>query len=111
MKNSLIVFAINLIYNKFINNIDQNLYTCGLFRELPKAFDMVDQNIFLNKLYHNFEICSKPLNLLTSYINNRYLYTNVHNFMSSYRKVSSEVPQGSCLKLLLFFWGASMISS
>ena len=41
-KNSSTIFAINSIYDKFINNIDQNLYTCCLFLDLSKAFDTID---------------------------------------------------------------------
>ena len=73
-KNSSTVFAINSIYDKFINNIDQNLYTCCLFLDLSKA---VDHEILLNKLYRNSGIRGKPLDLLTSYLKNRYQYTNV----------------------------------
>ena len=93
-KNSSTIFAINSIYDKFINNIDQNLYTCCLFLDLSKAFDTVDHDILLDKLYHNFGIRGKPLDLLTSYLKNRYQYTNVRQFMSSYTKVSCGVPPG-----------------
>ena len=60
---------------------------------------MVDHDILLNKLYRNFGIRSKPLDLFldlfTSYLKKRYQYTNVCKFMSSYAKVSFGVPQGS----------------
>ena len=56
-------FAINSIYDKFIDNIDQNLYTCCLFLDLLKAFDTVDHDILLNKLYRNFGIRGKPLDI------------------------------------------------
>ena len=59
-KNSSTIFAINSIYDKFINNIDQNLYTCCLFLNLSKAFDMVDHVILLDKVYRNFGIRGKP---------------------------------------------------
>ena len=101
-KNSSTVFAINSIHDKFINNIDQNLYTCCLFLDLSKAFDTVDHDILLDKLYRNFGIRGKPLNLLTSYLKIRYQHTNVSKFMSLYTKVSCGVPQGSCLGPLLF---------
>ena len=71
------------LQSSFINNIDQNLYTCCLFLDLSKAFDTVDHDILLDKLYRNFEIRGKPLDLLTSYLNDRYQYTNVRNFISS----------------------------
>ena len=87
-KNSSTIFAINSIYDKFINNVDQNLYTCCLFLDLSKAFDTVDHEIFLHKLYHNFEIRGKPVDLLTSYLKSRFQYTSVRKFMSSYTKVS-----------------------
>ena len=66
-KNSSNIFAINSIYDKFINNIDQNLYTCCLFLDLSKAFDTIDHGILLDKLYRNFAIRSKPFDLLISY--------------------------------------------
>ena len=67
-KNSSAIFAINSIYDKFINNIDQNLCTCCLFLDLSKAFDTVDHDILLDKLYRNFGIRGKSLDLLTSYL-------------------------------------------
>ena len=109
-RNSSTIFAINSIYDKFINNIDQNLYKCCLFLDLSKAFDTVDHDILLDRLYRNFEIRSKPLNLLTSYLKNRYQYTNVRKFMSSYTKVSCGVPQGSCLGPLLFLLSINDVS-
>ena len=56
----------------------------------------------LNKLYCNFGIRGKRLDVLTNYLSNRYQYTNKINFMSPYNKVLCGVPQGSCLGLLLF---------
>ena len=70
--------------------------------DLSKVFDTIDHDILLDKLYRNFGIRGKLLDLLTSYLKNRYQYTNVRKFMSSYTKVSCGVLQGSPLGLLLF---------
>ena len=58
---------------------------------------MVDHDILLNKLYCNFRIYDKPLDLLTSNLKNRYQYTDVCKFMSSYTKVSCEYPRDLAL--------------
>ena len=101
-KNSSTTFVINSTYDKFINNVDQNLHTSCLSLDLSKAFNAVDYEILLNKLYHNCGIRGKPLDILTSYLCNRYQCTNVCNFMSLYTTLSCWVPKGSCLGPLLF---------
>ena len=103
-KNSSTILAINSIYDKFINNIDQNLYTCCLFLDLSKAFDTVDHDILLDKLYRNFGIRGKPLNLLTSYLKNRYQYTNVRKFMTYIPKYHAGYPRDLALGSYFFYY-------
>ena len=57
-----------------LNNINQNLYKCYLNLDLSKTCNTVDSDIFLNKKYCKFEICGKPLDLLTSYEINTLMY-------------------------------------
>ena len=45
--NSSTQFAISTIYDKLIKNIDNGLYTCCIFLDLSKAFDMVNHTILL----------------------------------------------------------------
>ena len=101
-QNSSTTFAISTIYDNLIKNIDNNLYTCCIFLDLSKAFDTVDHKILLSKLHSNFGIRGKPLDLIESYLNDRYQYVNVLNSISECEKVNCGVPQGSCLGPLLF---------
>ena len=40
------------IVNVIQNNMDQKLFTCGIFLDLKKAFDTVDRLILLRKINH-----------------------------------------------------------
>ena len=85
-----------------IKNIDEGMYSCCIFLDLSKAFDTVDHKILLWKLSNHFGIRGTPLNLLKSYLSDRYQYTNISGFFSSKLITSIGIPQGSCLGPLLF---------
>lgn len=40
------------IVNTVQSNMDKNLYTCGIFIDLEKAFDTVNHSVLLSKLHH-----------------------------------------------------------
>ena len=50
--NSSIELAITTIYDKFLDNLDKNQYTCAIFFDIKKAFDSLDDKILLKKLDH-----------------------------------------------------------
>ena len=100
--NSSTAFAINLLYDKIIKNMDSGLYSCCIFVDLTKAFDTVDHSILMWKLHHYFGIRGRALNLFESYLTDRFQYTNVLGEYSGNLPISIGIPQGSCLGPLLF---------
>ena len=74
----------NKIYDEILNNIDQGLYTCCIFLDLSKAFDTVDHNVLRQKLEKNYYgIRRSALDLIGSYLQNRYQYTKVGSSKST----------------------------
>ena len=50
--NNSIELAVTTIYDEFLENFDRKLYTCAIFLDIKKAFDTIDHQILLKKLYH-----------------------------------------------------------
>ena len=81
--------------------IDSNMYTAGIFMDLSKAFDTIDHDILLQKLYHyGFRWVSNEW--FTSYLSNRKQMVSYNSTLSSIESVKCGVPQGSILGPLLF---------
>ena len=99
-------FSTNLaacsVYDEIVNEIDQNLYNCGIFLDLSKAFDTVNHNILVNKLENYFGFKGRALELMKSYLTNRFQYTKIGNSKSKLLPIECGVPQGSSLGPLLF---------
>ena len=51
-KQHSIQHAILDIINEIQDNMDKKMYSCGIFIDLKKAFDKIDDDILLGKLYH-----------------------------------------------------------
>ena len=85
------------IYNK----LDYGENVLSVFMDFQKAFDSVNHDILLRKLYH-YGIRGFVHDWLRSYLENRTQYVQVGNSYSGNCILSHGVPQGSILGPLLF---------
>ena len=67
--------------NQFQKNEKENKYTCAMYLDLSKAFDMVNHKILLQKLQH-YGVRGLPLKLIQNYLYNRKQYTMVNGVKS-----------------------------
>ena len=94
--------AILDIVNAIQTNMNQGLFSCGVFIDLKKAFDTVDHNILLYKLNH-YDFHGIFKDWFTSYLNNRMQSTQIGPYISNKANVSCDIPQGSVIGPLLFY--------
>ena len=94
--------AILDIINQIENNMDNKMYSCGIFIDLKKAFDTVDHLILLQKLDH-YGVRGVINNWFASYLLGRQQTTQIGvKNISKKEVILSGVPQGSVLGPLLF---------
>ena len=93
--------AILSLVDYLINSFEDNKLTCGIFLDISKAFDTIDHNIILSKLY-KYGIRGNTLNWFMNYLSNRYQFVSINNTSSSFLRIECGVPQGSILGPILF---------
>ena len=81
--------------------MDKKLVTCGLFLDFSKAFDTINHDILLSKLYR-YGIRRNPLRWFENYLYNPNLVVKIGDTISSSPTVICGIPQGSSLGPLLF---------
>lgn len=93
--------VLNYLSNILYNNLDKSTPTLVTFLDLAKAFDTVNHQILLDKLYY-IGIRGLPLDLLASYLLNGYQKVRINNAVSDDMPINIGVPQGTILGPLLF---------
>ena len=88
------------ITEKIKQACDSGHYACGVFLDLQKAFDTVN-NILLRKLDY-YGIRGVTNNWFRSYLQDRIQFTSVIGYQSNMRQLKCGVLQGSVLGPLLF---------
>ncbi len=94
-------YAILDIYEKLLKNLDEKQTSCAIFLDLAKAFDTVSHDILLRKL-EKYGIRGNALELLSSYLKDRYQFVKMGETKSIISLIEYGVPQGSILGPILF---------
>ena len=92
------------ISDKIQKYLDNNEFVGTLLLDLAKAFDTVDTDILLNKLFY-YGIKgnnNKTLDWFSSYLKGRKQSVSINNHTSSLKNIYYGVPQGSVLGPILF---------
>lgn len=82
-------------------DLNNDRCVAGLFMDLSKAFDTVNNEILLSKL-ERAGVRGVPHQLFKPYLEDRFIVVSVNGKMSQARRINVSVPQGSVLGPLLF---------
>ena len=69
--------------------------------DFTAAFETIDHDILLSRLFHRFEVTGAALEWFQSYLSGRHQVGRIGNEKSQFNDVMFGVPQGSVLGLLL----------
>ena len=93
--------AILHIMENIYSNMNSRFATIGIFIDFSKCFDTINRKILIKKLFR-YGIRGLPLQILISYLDNRFQSVKVGNDLSDPKIIEIGVPQGSVLGPLLF---------
>ena len=93
--------TLSILMDKLIRSLEMEIIWLGCFLIFSKAFDTVDHDILLKKLYH-YGIRGACFKWFQSYLTERKQYVTYNDTESATKTVKCGVPQGSILGPLLF---------
>ena len=93
--------ALAYTLDRITTEIDNKNHVIGLFLDFRKAFDTVNHEILLKKLYH-YGIRGNQHRLISNYLNQRSQIVKIENKTSILKEIDIGVPQGSILGPLFF---------
>ena len=94
-------FCLSYLNDKILKGFDRGMMTGMILIDLQKAFDTIDHDVLLQKLYA-IGFSKRTVNWFKSYLPNRSFKVNLGNTFSQPASVSCGIPQGSILGPLLF---------
>ena len=100
-KNYSTILALLEVTDSIYQNLDEGKLGVGIYLDLQKAFDTVNHDILLYKLY-NYGVRGIVHDWFRDYLTNRQQFTQLSDVQSPSLKISCGVPQGSVLGPLLF---------
>ena len=89
------------VTEKIKEALDSGQTSLGIYLDIKKAFDTVNHNIMLKKMYH-YGIRGTVYNWFKSYLSHRTQYVKVNGCNSHIDTIQTGVPQGSVLGPLLY---------
>ena len=91
------------LMDRNIHHVNENHGPVNIYLDFSKAFHSLIYDIRLSKLKHyGIQENALKLHVLSSYLNDRSQYVQLHNVKSSSHAVTCGIPQGSVLGQLLF---------
>jgi retron-type reverse transcriptase len=93
--------ALISLLEKWKTILDKNGYAGAILMDLSKAFDCMNHDLLIAKLYA-YGFSKNAVAMIRSYLKNRWQRTKINTSFSSWSELLTGVPQGSVLGPLLF---------
>ena len=101
--------ALLKIYNDILMAMNRQEVVLLVLLDLSAAFDTVDDSVLLSRLSTSFGIRGTALEWFTSFLSGRSQRVSISGKCSESLQLNQGVPQGSCLRPLLFTLYASKL--